>query len=60
MTTDRERKPNVETGSEQQADTILLRDLAPRQSVKGGTGKLRFGERTTDVSGTDGESPKQG
>jgi hypothetical protein len=26
------------------SDTVLLRDLAPRQDVKGGTAKLRFGE----------------
>lgn len=31
-------------------DTVLLRDLAPRQDVKGGSGKLRFGEtKTTDI-----------
>lgn len=28
-------------------DTVLLRDLAPRKNVKGGAGKLRFGESPT-------------
>lgn len=26
------------------SETVLLRDLAPRENVKGGSGKLRFGE----------------
>lgn len=26
------------------SETVLLKDLAPRQDVKGGAGKLRFGE----------------
>jgi len=29
-------------------DTILLRDLAPRQDISGGAGKLFFGERVAD------------
>lgn len=46
MTTQPEQKPNARPKEEQQSESILLRDLAPRASVKGGAGKLRFGEST--------------
>lgn len=33
-----------ETDVSKPDDSILLKDLAPRKEVKGGGGKLRFGE----------------
>jgi hypothetical protein len=35
-----------EEEEEKEADSILLRDLAPRANVRGGAGKLRLGEST--------------
>lgn len=46
METKQEEKPTPDDGAEKPDDAILLRDLAPRQDVKGGSGKVRFGEST--------------
>lgn len=40
---ERKRQPKP---SESKEDVVLLKDLAPREEVKGG-GKLRFGEPAT-------------
>ena len=40
-----EDEPTSATDDESDtSETVLLKDLAPRQDVKGGAGKLRFGE----------------
>jgi hypothetical protein len=36
-------------------DAILLQDLAPRRDVKGGSGKLLFGEQPVDDAGPSQE-----
>jgi hypothetical protein len=41
----RRRKPGTE-----QAEVILLQDLAPRGDVQGGAGKILFGERLDDAA----------
>jgi len=43
MTPHKNRKPGKPEESDTD-DVIRLEDLAPRDDVKGGTGKLRFGE----------------
>ena len=34
-------------------DTILLKDLAPRRDVQGGSGKLLFGQEATPAGNQD-------
>lgn len=41
--TDRSKRPRDDERAEQE-DVILLKDLAPRDEVKGGARKMRFGE----------------
>lgn len=40
-----DRKPDQDEAKKPD-DAVLLKDLAPRQDIKGGSAKLRFGERT--------------
>lgn len=51
------RKPDAASGSD---DVILLEDLAPTAEVRGGAGKLRFGQslpvKTGDPALPDEES----
>ena len=42
------------------ADVVRLEDLAPREDVHGGAGKLRFGERRDDVPGRDQRAARPG
>lgn len=42
-----EDEPTSTTDESDTSETVLLKDLAPRQDVKGGAGKLRFGESKT-------------
>ena len=42
--TDGDEPKRNEDSVEKPDDSILLKDLAPRKEVKGGGGKLRFGE----------------
>ena len=56
MTQQPEQKPSPGP-REEQDESILIRDLAPRASIKGGAAKLRFGETTAADSG---EMPKTG
>jgi hypothetical protein len=42
--TDGDEPKRNEVSVEKPDDSILLKDLAPREEVKGGGGKLRFGE----------------
>jgi hypothetical protein len=56
MTQQPEQKPSPGP-KEEQAEIILIRDLAPRASIKGGAAKLRFGETTT---GDSEETPRTG
>lgn len=44
------QKPTKRTKDDSRV--ILVRDLAPRKDVKGGSGKLLFGERLTGVDET--------
>lgn len=45
MDSKQEEEPKPAPEPEQtESETVLLRDLAPRAEVKGGAGKLRFGE----------------
>jgi hypothetical protein len=41
-----DEEPKPDDAAEKPDETILLKDLAPRKDVKGGAGKLRFGEST--------------
>jgi hypothetical protein len=56
MTQQPEQKPSPGPREEQE-ETILIRDLAPRASIKGGAAKLRFGETTAADSE---ETPRTG
>ena len=44
MTQQPEQKPSP--GPREEDESILIRDLAPRASIKGGAAKVRFGETT--------------
>lgn len=58
MTQQPEQKPSPgPREEEEQGEFILIRDLAPRASIKGGAAKLRFGETTT---GDSEETPRTG
>jgi hypothetical protein len=57
MTQQPEQKPSPAPKEEEQGEFILIRDLAPRASIKGGSAKLRFGETTT---GDSEEMPRTG
>lgn len=57
MTQQPEQKPIGEPKEEEQGESILIRDLAPRASIKGGAAKLRFGETT---AGDSEEMPRPG
>ena len=56
MTQQPEHKPSPRP-EEEQEEFILIRDLAPRASIKGGAAKIRFGETTT---GDSEEMPRTG
>jgi hypothetical protein len=50
---EQEEEPTPVDAPDKKEETILLRDLAPRQDVKGGSAKVRFGESTAvDSTGT--------
>lgn len=57
MTQQPEQKPSPGPKEEEQEEFILIRDLAPRASIRGGAAKLRFGETTT---GDSEEIPRTG
>ena len=54
-------KPNIDSVSD---DVVLLEDLAPIRDVRGGAGKLRFGQslpvNAVDAGIPDGESAAPG
>ena len=51
-------KPKPTKRAKDDSRVILVRDLAPRKDVKGGSGKLLFGERQGSTEATpSGPSP---
>lgn len=47
------KKSKSAKGKKKGGGVILLKDLAPRKGVKGGAGKILFGERVEGVEGDD-------
>ena len=54
-------KDNAETNAgRKRKDVVLLADLAPRKDVKGGAGRLLFGERLAASEGADATDETRG